>query len=357
MNPRATEGLEGATVCQRLVELHERTRAEFPEVSRVTAALYDPATESVSLFRHSGPAPVSLACERAPLRDLPGLCAVVEARRPRLLTGPEGSGSSYVVPFFQQAGLRGFLVFDSEEPGAFGPMTMRHICILAELAAESLLRGLERVGVFRSTLHLMTALARFRDAETGNHLGRVSHYARLIARNLRPSARLADDLTDFVFLFTPAHDIAKIAIPDSILCKPGALTPAERSIMEKHVTLGLEIVDKIVDDTSLGDMPHLGMLRNIVLYHHERLRGSGYPLGLSGDAIPFEARIVGVADVFDALRSPRPYKEPWTTERALEYLHSHRDVDFDADCVDALLAGTVELEKIASPLPGRDAER
>jgi len=368
MNQLGTDGLEGATVGRRLVELHERIRAEFPQVGRVSAALYDPTTDLLSTFVHSTEDPASLSCDETRLSELPSLRELGEARRPRVLAGPSGPldspaaargiapgngyKSSYTIPFYYHGTLRGFLFFDSDEPDSFPPEVARHIRVLADLTAEVLLRSLERVGVFRSTLHLMASLSRFRDAETGDHLFRVSHYARLIARNLPAAPDRSDELSEFIFLFTPAHDIAKIAIPDSILCKPGALTPVERAIMEKHVTMGLSMVDKIVVDTALADMPQLSMLRNIVLHHHERLDGSGYPNGLSGDAIPLEARIVGVADVFDALRSPRPYKERWTSERALEYLHGRRGRDFDPACVDALLSQSDLLEAIAGGVAG-----
>lgn len=152
----------------------------------------------------------------------------------------------------------------------------------------------------------------------------------------------------------PLHDMGKIAIPDAVLLKQGKLNDEELAIMRRHPRIGHELLSG-----SQNRFIQVGAL--IALRHHERYDGSGYPDGLVGDAIPLEARIVAVADVFDALISPRPYKEAWTMEATLAYLYAQRGRLFDPRCVDALLRGREQLEHIcaehsmASARPGLGA--
>jgi HD-GYP domain-containing protein (c-di-GMP phosphodiesterase class II) len=157
---------------------------------------------------------------------------------------------------------------------------------------------------------------------------------------------MSDELVEFLFLFAPAHDVGKIAIPDTILLKKGRLLHEEFEVMKTHVTKGAEIVDGIVRDLGLGALPHIDVLRNVVLYHHEAIDGSGYPEGRSGAGIPVEARIVAVADVFDALTSQRPYKAAWTVDAALGYLNERAGTKFDAACVSILHTRLPEVERI-----------
>lgn len=164
----------------------------------------------------------------------------------------------------------------------------------------------------------------YRDPETGNHIKRLAHYARLMAEGLD----LSKEDRQMIFIAAPMHDVGKVAIPDEILLKPGKLTPDEFEVMKRHTEIGEEI---------LGGSPSRMMRRaaQIALFHHERYDGSGYPRAIGGEAIPLFARIVAVADVFDALTSKRPYKAAWTCEAALEYVADQRGRQFDPDCVDA----------------------
>jgi HD-GYP domain-containing protein (c-di-GMP phosphodiesterase class II) len=197
--------------------------------------------------------------------------------------------------------------------------------------------------LLRSAVNLAAELTRFRDADTGLHLERVSHYARLIARALPPTEGLDDEFIDDLSFFAPVHDIGKVAIPDHILCKPGFLAPAEREIMKSHVASGVAVVEALIRDFDPGGSARVSMLRNIVRAHHEALDGSGYPDGLKAGEIPLEARIVAVADVFDALTSDRPYKETWSQEEAFGFLMERRGTRFDAACVEALEGSAVEV--------------
>jgi len=176
----------------------------------------------------------------------------------------------------------------------------------------------------RETLMKLAKAGEYRDEDTGNHIVRMAKYARLIAEEMRLTAMECDEIESAA----PMHDIGKIGIPDVILLKPGRHTPEEQAIMRRHPLIGHEI---------LADSPsrYLQMGAIIALGHHEQFDGNGYPQGLTGEDIPLPARIVAVADVFDALTSKRPYKSAWTFQEALNYLQSQSGKHFDPVCVRA----------------------
>jgi HD-GYP domain-containing protein (c-di-GMP phosphodiesterase class II) len=185
-----------------------------------------------------------------------------------------------------------------------------------------------------------------RDNETGSHLDRMSRYSRLIAEELAPRYDFSDEYVERIFLFSPLHDIGKIAIPDEILLKPGQLDEQEYEIMKSHALKGREIIDGMLEHFGIASLDHSNMLRNIAQYHHEAMNGMGYPEGLQGEAIPIEARIIAVADIFDALTSRRPYKAAWDNDRAFALLQELSGVTLDADCVNALFAHRKRVEQI-----------
>lgn len=184
------------------------------------------------------------------------------------------------------------------------------------------------------TLMRLAKAGEYRDEETGNHIVRMAKYSRMIANGLGLDAEECEAIE----YAAPMHDIGKIGISDTILLKPGRLTQDEIKIMQKHTVFGYEI---------LRDSPskYLQMGAVIALGHHERYDGTGYPHGLARDAIPLPARIVAIADVFDALTTERPYKKPWSIQDALNYLSTEKGKHFDPDCIDAFYA---QFEKILS---------
>lgn len=187
----------------------------------------------------------------------------------------------------------------------------------------------------RETLSRLARAIEFRDSGTSAYLERMAHVAALIAEELG----LPDEQARIIELAAPLHDLGKIAIPDSVLLKPGPLNDEERSRMQRHPNIGYQLLED-----SPNRFIQAGAL--IALHHHERFDGTGYPKGLAGDAIPIEARVVTVADVFDALISPRPYKRAWSMEEALDYIVSQSGKMFDPACVQALLRGLPKLKVI-----------
>jgi putative two-component system response regulator len=167
--------------------------------------------------------------------------------------------------------------------------------------------------------------AEYKDNETGLHVMRMSHYAQVLALAYGLSAHQAEDLLHAA----PMHDIGKIGIADSILLKPGKLTAEEYQQMQQHPLIGAEIIGECDSDL-------LRMAKVVALYHHEKWDGSGYPHGLAGEAIPLEARIVAVSDVFDALTSARPYKQAWGIEETLQYMRAQKGLHFEPRLVDLL---------------------
>jgi putative two-component system response regulator len=177
--------------------------------------------------------------------------------------------------------------------------------------------------------------AEFKDNETGMHVVRMSHFARLIAERLGA----APEWVELVFNASPMHDIGKIGIPDRVLLKPGKLDAEEWAIMQQHPVIGADILGD-------HDSPLLEMARTIALYHHEKWDGTGYPEGLAGMAIPLEARIVAIADVFDAVTSERPYKRAWAIGDAVKLIQDGAGTHFDPDLVSIFEAVLPEILQI-----------
>ena len=157
---------------------------------------------------------------------------------------------------------------------------------------------------------------------------------------------LTDEVIEKIFIFSPLHDIGKIAIPDRVLLKPGKLDTEEEALMRTHPTRGREMIDQMLAHLELEKMQGSDILRNIALFHHETIDGSGYPDGRMGDSIPIEARIVAVADIFDALTSRRPYKPAWSNDDAFVLLRQLAGTKLDPHCVNALIDNRSKLEEI-----------
>jgi two-component system response regulator RpfG len=187
----------------------------------------------------------------------------------------------------------------------------------------------------REMLYRLARAIEFRDFGTGLHLLRMARFAGLIAEGLY----LSDDEVRMLELAAPLHDIGKIGVPDAILLKRGHLSTEETAVMRKHPQIGYEILRD-----SQSRFVQLGA--EVALHHHERWDGSGYPDGLRGAEIPICARIVAVADVFDALISERPYKPAWPAEQAIAYLREHSGVMFDPACVNALFRDMEPVHQI-----------
>jgi len=201
------------------------------------------------------------------------------------------------------------------------------------------------------TIMAMASLAETRDNATGNHIRRTQHYVRALATKLNEMPRYASEFDEetiaSLFKSAPLHDIGKVGIPDAILLKPEKLTPAEFDIMKTHTVLGRDTIlaaEKLIGAPS----SFLRHAREIALSHQEKWDGSGYPEGLAGDAIPISARLMALADVYDALISRRVYKAPFRHDVAVGLIREGRGAHFDPHICDAFLEITEEFRAIAS---------
>ena len=227
----------------------------------------------------------------------------------------------------------------------------------AYLEREVALRTLEVQAIQDVTIMAMTSLAETRDNETGNHIRRTQLYVKALAEHLRDHPRFAhlltDRMVDLLYKSAPLHDIGKIGIPDAILLKPGKLTVEEFEIMKTHTTLGRNAIEEA--ERRLGmRVAFLSVSKEIAYSHQEKWDGSGYPEGLKGDAIPVSARLMAVADVYDALISKRVYKPAFPHEQACATIVKGRGTHFDPDMVDAFVAIAQDFLRISLRYPDPD---
>ncbi|MBB6056007.1 HD domain-containing phosphohydrolase [Tolumonas osonensis] len=349
----------------RLAKLHEIIRGRYDFIDRVSIALYDAKTDLLKTFVSSDSTQTALHSYEARISDVPSLQKLIHSRQSRIVQDMDitfqGNNSSthtdwlhhqrflssYTIPIFNGNTFVAFLFFDSRKPNVFQPEILAFLDVFADLAAHLYLLEMAAVKSLINTVHLATDFARIRDLETGNHLDRMAKYSRLIARGVAERYNLSDEFIEHVHLFAPLHDIGKVGIPDRVLLKSGKLDVNEWDTMHKHVELGVKMIDQMVDDLGLNLDSASAIMRNIVAGHHERGDGSGYPLGLTLEQIPLEARIVAIADVYDALSTARPYKTAWTEEDVITELQKEVAAGrLDAHCVEALLNAAEERLEI-----------
>ena len=204
---------------------------------------------------------------------------------------------------------------------------------------EEARRRLEELRISQEvTMVALASLAETRDNETGNHIMRTQHYVLALAKHLRGNSRfcgaLDDQSIDRLFKAAPLHDIGKVGIPDRILLKPGRLDAGEFEIMKTHTTLGRDAIESALRHTGVS-VPLLETAKEIAFSHQEKWDGSGYPEGLAGEAIPLSARLMAVADVYDALISRRVYKQAMPHQQAAKIIAQGRGTHFDPDIADA----------------------
>ncbi|TAN59672.1 MAG: HD domain-containing protein [Magnetospirillum sp.] len=349
---------------ERLICLHDEIKSDgdLTELSRVAVALYDERTDIIKTFIHSSDSESPLDHSSAKLASLPSLKELALTGGRRTIndleavaeSGQEHAGrlvscgylSSYTVPMGSKGQFVGFLFLNSVNKGFFTPKVIQRLRPYAELIAQVVMRELDTVRMMHAAVKVIRQVSTVRDEETGAHLARMARYSRLIATRMADRHGLSDEFIEYLFQFTPLHDVGKISVPDHILFKPGKLSPEEFEVMKAHVVRGLEIIDMMAFDFGMHSLAYFTVLRNVIAYHHEALDGSGYPHGLRGDEIPLEARIAAVADVFDALTSERPYKTAWSNQRAYDLLLDLAGTKFDPDCVAALIDSRHDISEI-----------
>jgi len=347
------------TINERINYVHERLRKNFDKLTRIAIAIYDQHTDKIKTFVHSTDGKPPLSLYEAKLSETPSLQHIVETRQARVLDNlcdqllnhsehsrkvlEAGYESSYTEPLYFNEHFIGFLFCNSKEIGYFDEAIRAELSAYAQILAGIIAVEFISIQTFNGALITARTFGRYRDEETANHLHRMSSYSRVIAKLLAADFGLSDEKVEFIYLFSELHDIGKIAVPDSILLKPGKLTIEEFEVMKTHTVKGRDMINLMINEFSLDGLYHIEMLKNIINYHHERFDGKGCPEGLKGDEIPLEARIVTVADVLDALTSKRPYKDAWSFEDAFTYLENNAGHQFDPQCVMAVLNNKSEF--------------
>jgi len=351
-----------APLREKLIAAHQAVQKILPFVARIALTLYDPETRVLKSYLHSSATHEPMEHYQAIIDSAPSLVEMLKRGSPRVINnmltteqdvhehsrriGREGYAASYTLPMFNNGDFMGFLFFNSFEKDVFGEAVLGQLDLYGHIISLMVVNELSNISTLSAALKTTGHITHHRDPETGSHLDRMSRYSRLIARALADRYQLDDDYIEHIFMFSPLHDIGKIAIPDRILLKPDTLTEDELRVMRTHPLRGQEMIVDLLANFGLENTEHVDMLRNIAVYHHEAVNGGGYPEGRSGADIPLEARIVAVADVFDALTSRRPYKEAWDNDRAFDTLRSMTGEQLDRDCVDALLSQREEIEAI-----------
>ena len=348
---------------ERLQGLHDHLLEIAPDVERIACALYDAEDDLLKTFINSTRNGEVLKAHQYRLSDSESLSHLARTKELRVLTDiqstlapttahssyvlKEGYESSFTVPMYHQGDFLGFIFFDSRHPDTFTPQLQRELLLNANLITMAIANELMAIRSIVGTVSIARDFAEFRDFETGAHLQRIARYARVITKQVAQMRELDDEFIEHVYLYSPLHDIGKIAIPDRILLKPGRLDPDEWEIMKTHTTKGREMIETITRDLHIDNLPDDAVLKNIVEFHHEAMDGSGYPAGLAGEDIPLESRIVSVADVFDALTSHRPYKREWTVDEAIAELERMvANGKLDPMCVSALAAARATVDEI-----------
>jgi len=346
----------------KLLVTHKSISEFFPFIVRIAIAAYDPETSILKTYLHSSGDDNPLEHYQALIDDAPSLKKMLESGLPRVINnmvtfesgehehtiriGRQGYAASYTMPMFDNGAFFGFVFFNSDKTDVFDESVLRQLDIFGHLISLMVMNELTSVSTLAAAIKTTSSITHLRDPETGSHLDRMSRYSRLIARTIADKHKLNDDYIEHIFMFSPLHDIGKIGIPDEILLKSDRLSQHERIIMNSHAQLGRKMIDELLDNFGLGGIGQINMLRNIAEFHHESINGKGYPLGIQGEEIPLEARIVAVADVFDALTSKRPYKDAWSNVDAVQELIKMAGEKLDQECVEALIHNLEEIEKI-----------
>ncbi|MES9899907.1 MAG: HD domain-containing phosphohydrolase [Sedimenticola sp.] len=350
------------TVSEKVIAIHQFVRQSCDFVHRIGVAVYEPESDLLKTFVHSTDTGNPLSHYQAKLSKATSLLQIHLEGRPRIVNdlsvfdssenkhakkiNSHGYRSSYTIPMYQDEQLTGFIFFNSRSSGVFHEENLPYLDTIARLISLLVSVELNHVKTLHGALKTATSFSCHRDPETGAHLERMAHFSRIIANKIAPDYNLDDETVERIFWFAQMHDIGKIAIPDYVLLKPAKLTNDEFELMKTHTTKGREIINAMLKNFTLNSSPLIHMLGNIVECHHENIDGSGYPNGLQGKNIPIEARIIAVADVFDALTSERPYKHAWSNKDAFAELEELSTWKLDRECVDALIENGERVEEI-----------
>ncbi len=353
-----------STYQEKMSVVHDVLKKRCPGIDRISVALYDNQTQSLTTFIATPVAESPLKNYGIVLSEDSALRKIARNATPRIVSDlriyedhdsthsraivGHGFASSYTHPMYHNKELSGFVFMNSFHNRYFRERILEQVEIFIHLISELIMNDLAAMRALVAAMRTSINLVEKHDLETGSHLERMSRYSRLIARSMvkQGVVQLDDEQIEQIALFSPLHDVGKIGIPERILQKPAKLDQTERKVMNTHTMVGRQIVDDLIKNFGFEQLPYIEYLRNITELHHEAMDGSGYPHGLIGEEIALAARIVSVSDVFDALTTQRPYKEPWSNEHAFAMLQLLSIDKLDKGCVNALLDVSSDVSDI-----------
>ncbi|HHZ19744.1 MAG TPA: HD domain-containing protein [Firmicutes bacterium] len=262
----------------------------------------------------------------------------------------EGIRSSMAYPLVVNGIGIGALIFASSTPNAYNGDLLAKARILANILAVAVEKTILVDDLILASITGLAKLVEAKDSETGLHLQRIQNYSKIIAEQLSTTSKyqrvIDEQFIEDIYKFSPLHDIGKVGIADGILLKPAKLTEEEFAVMKRHTVIGAEVLKKSSNNLLRRGRHFFDMAIQIALGHHEKYDGTGYPYGLAGEAIPLSARIVSLADVFDALTSKRVYKQPIDIDVSFKMVADESGSHFDPDIVQAMLDRRLDIIEI-----------
>jgi len=260
----------------------------------------------------------------------------------------EGMKSSISLPLFHEDKAIGVVFFSSTQTHIYDEKHQQFLINIANALGTSLEKSFIFENLMISTVRGFAKIVESKDNITGNHIDRISHYSTFVSKLLESSYDEIDDkFITSIKRLSPLHDIGKVGIPDNVLNKPGRLTEGEMTIMKTHSLHGAEVLEELLVSVGANEFK---MAVDIAKYHHEKVNGTGYPYGLTGEQIPLSARIVALVDVFDALTSERPYKGAFTFEEAIEIIKKDAGSHFDEKIVSIVMEHLDTFESLYKSL-------
>lgn len=250
-----------------------------------------------------------------------------------------GHKSSFSYPLIFKNTVVGIVIFNSSKTGYFNDKVQKKLLYISLLTNGLLIKHYEKKQFLETSLRIALNIGNTRDPETAGHLIRMREYSTKLAFLVSDKKKITHDFLNKIESYASFHDIGKYKIPDYILFSTKKFTQNEREIMNNHCQYGVDIIDDVLRHypDSLKNEDDYACLKNIIFSHHERYDGKGYPQGLKGELIPLEARIIMVADVFDALLSKRAYKKAWCVSDVVAYMKENSGSMFDPCCIQVLI--------------------
>lgn len=354
---------------EQLESIRDRMRAHEPSIDRISFALFDEEDQLLKTYAESEGDYSDLAHFSANLAELPMLKAYVEEKKTRIVGDLRsiasskhvasllnaGYRSSAAIPCFEQEQFIGFIFLNSRQVEAFDEALIDKVKPYLDIVKFSIISEYQIVHAIADYAERTQALSPTHHKDSCAHKERICHYTRIIASEMAEQWKLDDETIEHMALFSRFHDLGKVHLSADLICKADTLDNNERSTMRNHVDNGIKIMDRILASLGNPNHPSINLLTQIMAYHYEFLDGSGYPFGLKGEAIPPAARIVSVANIFDALTTHRPYRQAWSITHALLELEKMVLAGkLDRACVNALREHQQELKDIVARFPEHD---